>query len=214
MDKDRTPSREPGLDAAYSLRTPDDSRRLYRLWAARYDSGFAAAQGYLLPGHVAAAYAGAGGVGPVLDVGAGTGLVGAALAARGIAPIEGTDISPEMLAVAAGKGHYARLFASDVTRGLDITDGHYAGVVSAGTFTLGHLGPEVLAELVRIARPGALFVLSVHTRHFDQADFAGAFAALDATITPPDLTAVAIYGEGADPAHRDDRAHLAVFVRR
>lgn len=214
MIKKPTSAFQPGLAAAYSLRTPEDSRALYRDWAASYDAGFAAAQGYLLPGHVAAAYVAAGGAGPVLDVGAGTGLVGAALVAAGVGPIEGTDISPEMLAVAAGKGLYARLFPGDVTRGLDAADRHYAGVVSAGTFTLGHLGPAVLPDLLRIARPGALFVLSVHAAHFEAADFAGAFAALGPAITPPDLTPVAIYGEGADEAHRHDRALLAVFRRR
>ena len=84
---------DPGLEAAYSLKTPDDSRDLYARWADDYDSGFAEAEGYDLPKATAQVFAGAGGAGPVLDVGAGTGLCAIALKAAGIGPIDGVDIS-------------------------------------------------------------------------------------------------------------------------
>ena len=62
----------PRLDAAYSLKTPADSRRLYRDWASTYDDDFAARMDYQMPARIAAVFA-ASGEGPVLDIGAGTG---------------------------------------------------------------------------------------------------------------------------------------------
>lgn len=202
---------DPGLDAAYALRTPEDSRRLYARWADSYDTGFAEAMDYLLPGEVARAYASAGGSGPVLDVGAGTGLLGLHLAKAGIGPVDGTDIAPEMLARAAEKRVYRSLFEGDVTARLPVAEGAYAGLVSSGTFTCGHVGPEAIHELLRVAAPGALLVLSVNAAHWGPAGFAATFAALGPAIRDLSLPEVPIYGPRADPAHRGDRALLATF---
>ena len=35
-----------GLDEAYSVKTPDDNRRLYAKWAATYESSFVDAKQY------------------------------------------------------------------------------------------------------------------------------------------------------------------------
>ncbi|MCX7644257.1 MAG: class I SAM-dependent methyltransferase [Rhodobacteraceae bacterium] len=199
------------LHAAYALNGPEDSRRLYAEWAATYDEDFAQATGYRLPEAVAAAYAAAGGAGPVLDLGAGTGLVGECLAARGIGPVDGLDISPEMLGQARGKGVYRRLILGDVTAGPTLPEGSYAGIVSAGTFTLGHLGPDVLPEIVGIARPGALFALSVNAAHHAAAGFAAALAALGGRIRDLVEEEVPIYaGAGV---HAADRAFILRFRR-
>ncbi|MEO1795457.1 MAG: methyltransferase domain-containing protein [Pseudomonadota bacterium] len=204
--------KKPGLDAAYALGGADDVKALYADWAQTYDSGFVAALGYQLHQAVGEAYAAAGGRGPVLDVGAGTGLVGEVLAAAGIGPVEGTDISAEMLAAADAKGVYARTFVADVTTRLPIEDNHYAGVVSAGTFTLGHLGPAPLAELVRITAPGGLFAIAVNAAHYEAAGF-GAFLSGDlaGAITDLSLSAVRIYAEGATHDHADDGGLILTF---
>jgi len=202
---------DPGLDAAYALKTPDDSRRLYAGWAETYDDGFAGTMDYRLPEETARAFAEAGGRGPVLDVGAGTGLLGRHLKAAGIGPVDGTDISPEMLREAEKKGLYRRLFEGDVTGRLDVEDGAYDGIVSSGTFTCGHVGPEAIHELLRVAAPGALFVLSINAAHWAPAGFADLFEALHGAIVELELPKVPIYGPNADPDHRDDRAFLATF---
>ncbi len=202
-----------GLDAAYALKTPEDSRRLYGSWAASYDAGFAAGQDYRLPALVAEAFRAGGGTGPVLDVGAGTGLCAARLAELGMGPIDGIDISPEMLAHAGTKGIYRALDVGDVTGRLAIADGTYHGVVSSGTFTLGHVGPGAIGELLRVAAPGALFVLSVHSAHFRAAGFTRYLADLGDQIGPLDLPEVKIYGATADVGHRDDTAVLLTFRR-
>ena len=201
----------PDLDAAYGLRTPQDSRRLYADWARTYDTSFAEAMDYRMPGVVAAIHAEAP-EGPVLDVGAGTGLVGAHLA-RG-QTVDALDISPQMLEVAMARGVYRAALCCDLTRPLPLASEVYGAVLSAGTFTHGHVGPEALEELLRIARPGGRFVLGINAAHFAARGFADAFAGLDDRIDGFALREVDIYGPGATPEHRGDRAQVAVFRKR
>ncbi len=205
---------KPDLDAAYALKTPDDSVRLYRDWAQDYDSNFAKGRNYQLHNHVARAFAQAGGAGPVLDVGGGTGLVAEALAEHGVTPVDGLDISAEMLKIAEDKGVYRATFTDDLTRALSMPDGSYAGVVSAGTFTHGHVGPEAFDELLRVSRGGAVVALSVNAGVYTDRGFDAKLAGLGAAITAPDLQEVAIYGAGTDPAHAEDRALVVVFRKR
>lgn len=199
------------LDAAYALRTPADSVRYYRDWAERYDSGFAAEMAYLSPAAVAAQFAALGGAGPVLDVGAGTGLVAQALQARGIGPVDGIDISADMLRIAAAKQVYRRTFRADLTQPLALPDAGYAGCVSAGTFTQGHVGPGAIAELLRVARAEALFVLTVHAAVYDSAGFAAEFARLGSRFRDFATEPFGIYGDGAAGDHAGDRAWLVSF---
>ncbi len=205
---------KPDLEMAYNLKTPDDARRLYAGWADTYDADFAGTMDFVVPVQVAEAFVAARGQGPVLDFGCGTGLLGVALAGLGCGPVDGTDISPEMLIVARRKDVYRDLIAGDVFAGLDILDGTYAGVVSSGTFTHGHVGPEVLDELLRIAAPGAQFALSINSAHFAAAGFARKFEALGHVITGLDLTEQTIYGPGATGPHKDDTGKIAVFRKR
>lgn len=196
------------LENAYALNGPQDCARLYADWAASYDAGFASDMDYRLPAHVAAAFLAHGGSGPILDVGAGTGLLAERLRALGCtSQIDALDLSPEMLAVAAQKRLYFSLFAADVTLPLDLPR-HYAGITSSGTFTHGHVGPEGIDQLEHVALPGALFALSIN---------AGVYAAkgFDAALARrPDvsLIEVAIYGpQTKDPAHAQDRALIALW---
>jgi predicted TPR repeat methyltransferase len=200
------------LDGAYALRTPADAVRYYRGWAADYDAGFAARVDYRLPELVAAAFAAAGGGGPVLDAGAGTGLVGVRLAARGIGPIDALDISPEMLAEAAAKGVYRELCEADLTAPLPRLGAPYAGIVSAGTFTHGHVGPAALDGLLALAAPGAVFAFSVNAGVWD-AGFAARLDALGGGLAGLAVAEAAIYG-APDPDHAGDRAMIVTFRRR
>ena len=127
----------PDLQSAYSLQTPEDSIALYRTWAVTYDQTFADAMGYAAPARIARLFDERWRQsGRVLDVGCGTGLVAEALKAR---PVDGLDISAEMLGVSAQKNLYERLVEGDLTGVLDIEEHTYAGLVSAGTFTHGHV---------------------------------------------------------------------------
>ncbi|MCB2129340.1 MAG: class I SAM-dependent methyltransferase [Rhodobacteraceae bacterium] len=202
---------EHDLEGAYALRTPADSRRYYRDWAESYDSAFARATAYRSPGVIAAAYAGLGGRGPVLDVGAGTGLVGEALQGAGIGPVDGIDISAEMLAAAERKRVYRRTIQADLTQRLDLPDAAYAGCISAGTFTTGHVGPDAFGELLRVAQPGGVFAVTVHSAFYEAAGFADAFAAMAGHIRDFRTEPFRIYGEGSAGDHGGDMGWIVSF---
>lgn len=205
----------PDVSDAYALDTPKAARQLYAGWAKSYDDSFANARGYLLPDLTARAFAEAGGCGPVLDVGAGTGLCGVALSGLGIAPVDATDISPDMLAQALRKDVYRDVIEADLNAGIPVPRQSYAGVVSSGTFTHGHLGPEVLPAILRVARSDAWFALSVNAAHYEEGGFSTAFDRLlrGQWITNLSLPEVRIYGEDAEGVHRNDTALIAVFQK-
>lgn len=201
------------LDRAYEIHGPDDARKLYDDWAATYDSSFGEGWGYIAPREIAAIFAAEASENqPVLDIGAGTGLVAEHL--RDFT-VDGIDIAPEMLAVAAKKGLYRRRILGDLTLPLDMPGGVYGGVVSSGTFTHGHVGPECLPELLRVTRPGALFVCGTIPSVYDGMGFGSALALWTArgAITPVDFRDIPIY-EGADHPHAGDRGLVMVFRKR
>lgn len=204
-------AKNPDVDDAYAMSSPEEVRALYRTWSHSYDVVFGESQGYQLPRKVAAAFVGAGGVGPVLDVGAGTGLVGGILRGMNIKDIDGIDLSDDMLEVARMKGDYRGLFAGDVTQALELIDAPYSGVVSAGTFTRGHVGSEALGHLLNIAATGALFVISVNAAHYVSAGFEAAIAGFGDQITGLISREVRIYDDRADEKHRSDKALILVF---
>jgi SAM-dependent methyltransferase len=204
------------LKGALALAGPEACLAHYRDWAASYDHGFATDMHYLLPAHVAAALMGAGAQGPVLDVGAGTGLLAEALRGLGFdGPIDAVDLSPEMLAVAAEKRLYAGLHQADITRPLSLPQ-RYSGVVSSGTFTAGHVGPEALPHLLDVTLPGAQFALSINLRVWTARGFDTALQDLAAQgrITDRHEIEVQVYGAAAariDAEHAGDRALIALF---
>jgi predicted TPR repeat methyltransferase len=211
------------LAAAYALDGPDSSRALYARWAATYDSGFIVESRYRYHEQVAAVFAahclaavGSGEV--VVDIGCGTGLGGAALRCHGAVTIDGVDISPEMLQQAARKQHdgqpvYRSLVEADLTRPLAIADETYAGALSVGTFTHGHVGPAALAGVLRIIRPGGRAAFGINAAHFATAGFGPALDRLAQTgrVTDLRLVDVPIY-DGADMTDPDQYAHVAVLT--
>ena len=68
-----------------------------------------------------------------------------------------------MLAIAARKGTYARLHRLALGQELPFADNCFAGIVSSGVFTTGHVGADGLDELIRICRPNGVIVLTVKT---------------------------------------------------
>ena len=103
-------SRERRLEQVYGARSNDELRALYDDWAGRYDQDLQAF-GYSYPPAIAglvARYVSERDA-PILDAGAGTGIVGEVLAILGYTRITGIDLSDGMLAVARAKGVYAEL---------------------------------------------------------------------------------------------------------
>lgn len=199
---------KPDLKSAYALEGKDAVKALYRDWAQTYDSDFIDRMGYVMPGIVAETFRREGGQGAVLDVGCGSGAVGLALAGM---RVDGLDLSAEMLAVAVEKGVYTRLVEGDLLARLPLEDGAYRGVVSAGTFTHGHVGPEALDELIRVGAPDALYCLGINAEHFRAHGFEAKLAALEGAgvIDTPRLTDHPIYEANHERA--GDRALVTVF---
>lgn len=76
----------------------------------------------------------------VLDAGCGTGAVAARLKVHGFDLIDGVDLSPDMLKIAKAKKLYRSLVEANLNRPLDLPHSPYTAIVSAGTFTTGHVG--------------------------------------------------------------------------
>ncbi|MDF1609252.1 class I SAM-dependent methyltransferase [Hoeflea sp. YIM 152468] len=150
------------LGAVYQAESVDDVARVYDLWAEQYDGDMSLA-GYrhpaislaMLARHVPK------GAGPLLDAGAGTGLIGEWLAITGYCDVDALDVSTGMLAVAERKGVYKRLHKAALGSTLPFSDHHFAAIISAGVFTSGHVGIEGLDDLLRICASGGILVLTV-----------------------------------------------------
>ena len=198
------------LDQAYEINGPEDARRMYGDWAETYDESFGKGWGYIAPREIATILrAETGPSAEILDIGAGTGLVAEHL--RGLT-VDAIDITPEMLDVARNKGLYRSLMLGDLTKALDIPDASYDAVVSCGTFTHGHVGPECFPELLRITRPGAVFACGTIGPVLDGVGFGSALARLVAhgQISPVAWRDIPIY-EGAEHPHSNDRGLVMVF---
>ena len=203
---------EPELNSAYALGSMDETKALYAAWAESYDRDFCDAQGYQTPRELVRTFAERGGTGPVLDVGAGTGVVGQGVVASGVGPVDALDLSAEMLEVARRKDIYRDLIEADVTRPLPVSG--YRGIVSAGTFTLGHVGPEGLPPLLEAGEPGCLYVISVNAKHNVEAGFEAFFAEIETDIAGFQSREFRFYDDRADEDHRYDTGLMISFVKR
>jgi SAM-dependent methyltransferase len=150
------------LGAVYGAKDAEDVAALYDKWAESYDGEMAEA-GYQHPQACVALFARhvMRGAAPVLDAGAGTGLIGQWLQTLGYPEVEALDISKGMLDIARTKNLYTDYHQLALGGPLPFGDGAYAGVISAGVFTSGHVGVEGLDELIRICAVGGAVVLTV-----------------------------------------------------
>ncbi len=163
-----------------SAASADELASAYGDWATSYDDDLTGEMGYRAHTTVARTLRevlepeGA----RVLDAGCGTGLVGVELARLGYDDIDGVDYSPDMLAEADKKEVYTRLEEVDLTDELDLPSDHYDAVTCVGTFTLGHVGPSALGELIRVTRPGGHLCFSVRDEAWERDEYAAALQAL------------------------------------
>lgn len=143
----------------WTPRPVEETIAVYRDWANNYDSDLTKG-GYHTPLRIAAALAPLlQGRGPVLDFGCGTGMSGSALAALGIGPLHGTDITDSMLELAETKGIYDKLWLGE-PGAQPAEPGTYAAIVAAGVVSLGAAPPETLDQLVDALAPGDFLALS------------------------------------------------------
>lgn len=139
----------------------DDVAEHYDAWASSYERDLDA-WSYRAPARVArSVVAHRPDAAQVLDVGCGTGLVGAALRAAGSqAEITGLDVSEASLRVAAASGVYAALHPADLQQPLELPDDSVDVVVCVGVLTYLPATEAVWRELVRVTRPGGIVALT------------------------------------------------------
>lgn len=196
---------EDWLHRVYRAKNADQLRATYDGWAATYDDDLTA-MGYRYPAVLA------GLVGryvatddPILDAGAGTGIMGEVLSLLGYAEVVGIDISERMLEVARSKGVYARLEIMMLGGPLDFADDSFAAVVSTGVLTMGHAPAAALDELVRVTRRGGHIIYSLTQLASQQAGFGAKQAQLEAAgrWRPVEVTTefVGVASAPAEDAH-------------
>ena len=216
---------EIGLDDAYALKGPEDIKNLYRRWADTYESDFMVDHGYVYHHKVVDVFVAHCRIGPqepILDVGCGTGVGGVELRRHGPWPIDGLDLSPDMLTRAAEKTDdsdtpvYRRLVEANVLEpdSLPRSDGGYGGLISIGAFTHGHIGPDAIDNLVPLVRAGGLLCLGVNEEFFAAAGFEDHLGRMvgEGTITDPVSVQIPMYDASVgDHDHVDSTALVLVF---
>ncbi len=182
-DTHETPSASERLQEVFSSHSTEALCQSYGQWADNYDKDLVDDLGYRAPELVASAAARhvSGTDIPILDVGCGTGLTGQALLECGDWTLHGLDASQAMLDQADEKTIYDELILADLNGSLAIADDTYAGAISSGTFTHGHVNASALCEISRILRPGAPFAFTVHSEFWDKSRFPETLEQLEAT---------------------------------
>ncbi len=84
-----------------------------------------------------------------------------------------------MLAEAEKTDVYRNLIWQNVEKETAIEDGAYDAVISVGSFGIGHLGPEAIRELIRMAVPGGSVVIFMNAEPFDDDDYASHITGLE-----------------------------------
>ena len=209
-------SSKKGLNDAYSVKTPEDNIKLYKVWASSYDDDFAKKNDYRSPVLISNyydKYSNKNDV-PVLDVGAGTGLIAEVMNKKNTIDIDAIDISPEMLESAKSKNCYNKLIEADLTKNLDIENNYYGAIVSAGTFTHGHIGPNALDELLRVTKPSGLFVITIHSKVYVNQNFEQKFQDINEQITYLTFHEEKAYGNNPVKDHGNDTVFITVFRKK
>lgn len=150
------------LNRVYAARSPQELLQVYQEWAGSYERDLVEGMGWdkpakvgqtLLPYLPPQAH--------ILDVAAGTGLMGQFLHQHGQHDLSALDFSAEMLEQAKKRGVYRSLHQHDLLLPVPLTQRSYDAITAVGIFTEGHLGPEVLPTLRDLLKPQGLLAFSL-----------------------------------------------------
>jgi len=168
------------VNEAYQLEDESSTVDFYKKWAADYDHQMLDILGYTSPTLIAQKLSQQlpDTQSTIFDIGCGTGLTCLFLAERGYANLDGIDLSPDMVRVAGERGIYRELLVGDVNQALERDDASYDAVISSGTFTHGHVGPEPMDEIFRILKPGGILACTVHEDLWESMGFVTKFEEL------------------------------------
>ncbi len=157
------------LSQVYKIKSADEAKEVYARWAKTYDHDVEA-NGYATPGRLAAALREHMEPGPILDYGCGTGISGVALAEAGFATIDGTDISPEMLAAASDRGVYRKTWISE-PGALGVEPGDYDAIAAVGVISTGAAPASTMDLLLEKLEPGGILAFSLNDHALNDPSF-------------------------------------------
>ncbi len=144
--------------------------------AADYDRLMAEA-GYEGPQRAALALAGLGAAhaAPLLEFGAGTGLVGVALRSLGFTVIDGLEPNPEMRAIAEARpgGVYRAVIPWDWSGAPPVAENAYLNTAAVGILAPGWAPASVIDWGLRLIPSGGLFVFSLSDLARSNPDYVG-----------------------------------------
>ena len=84
-------------------------------------------------------------------------------------------------------------------------------MVSAGTFTHGHVGADTIDELLRITKPGGLFVLSINSKVFIKGGFQEKFLRIKKSISDPIFIEFKAHGNNKDENFNKIKIFASIF---
>lgn len=169
------------LQKVYNAQSTEELEKVYDQWAEGYDRDVTGL-GYNSPAVAAgffARYVQPSTV-PILDAGAGTGLMGEVLHAMGYNGLVGIDLSPGMLKMAEKRNAYQELRRMVLGEHLDFPDNHFGACQSVGVFTAGHAPTSGFDEIVRVVKPGGYVIFSLLVDVYEKKGFKEKLEALAA----------------------------------
>lgn len=154
------------LDEVYQARTSEQLRAAYDRWGQEYDQDLVDGMGWDKPVRVVQALLDQLGPPPrrILELATGTGLVGQALTELSGEPgysLVGVDFSEGMLERARQRQCYQELIQLDLNQDWPFAEGEFDAAIAVGIFTEGHCGPQPMAGLQRVLRPGSPVAFSL-----------------------------------------------------
>ena len=141
----------------------DDLRRKYNTWASTYDTDVEKDWEFM-PGNIARTLSQ---LLPqkesvILDAGAGTGLVGEALAQKEYSNITAVDLSEKMLAIAKEREVYKDLHQSNLEDSQMFSNSvTFDAIIAGGVFAYAHAGVKVLNNLFCFLKEEGIFLLTI-----------------------------------------------------
>lgn len=177
---DETSNDDGLLRRVYDLTTQDETDEHYSRWAATYDDELTR-EGYRTPSRCADALrrfvppdA------PVLDIGCGTGMSGAAMRSAGFTNLTGTDVNAEMLAIAEAAEIYRHTWVTDLENPFPFVAGTYAALTAVGVIGVGSAPSALLPQALDALAPDGYLVFSYNDLALESAEYR---AALDDALT-------------------------------
>jgi len=154
----------PFLKRAYRLKDAKETLSMYGDWAASYDQTMKD-HDYQSPRRIVEALLRhcQDKSTPIFDVGCGTGLSGLALATAGFSVIDGSDVSPEMVAIAKQhKNVYRALSVVTLNKPFPFPTGQYRIITAMGVIADKHAPPETIGLLLAKLTSGGLLLFSLN----------------------------------------------------